>query len=189
MKCPTLTMRKLNIWPPSLTRNSSIFAHFIVTGHRLLITNLSRKQMETFKILFVQNFLATPKNLSCPKFGGGQGGRGRGGGGIILHHQQIQSDRGGGTQQSFIPGDCAPRSKPSPFYMPSLTAKVTLSHINNRNTASLFRQSVGEILKDPFKYLKLQFFPTPLYNQLVEFLSFYILLAWQGTPFGWSSSV
>ena len=38
----------------------------------------------------------------------------------------------GGTEQSFIRGGSAPRSKPLPFYIPFLTEKVTLSYIFHR---------------------------------------------------------
>ena len=43
-----------------------------------------------------------------------------------------QGEGGGGTQQSFIRGGSAPRSKPLPFYIPFLTEKVPLSYTFRR---------------------------------------------------------
>ena len=44
----------------------------------------------------------------------------------LVWHVQIRG--GGGTQQSFILGGSAPRSKPLPFYIPFLREKVPLSY-------------------------------------------------------------
>ena len=38
------------------------------------------------------------------------------------------SPPGGGDKHSFVRGGSAPRSKPSPFYIPFLTEKVPLSY-------------------------------------------------------------
>ena len=74
---------------------------------------------------------------------------------ITLHLVFILFQQGGGS---------APRSKPLPFHIPFLTEKVLLSyafdgkkeplsHTNKSVMNPIFRYSVQDILKRPYRYL------------------------------------
>ena len=60
----------------------------------------------------------------------------------------------GGTQQSFIRGGSAPRSKPSPFYVPFLIEKVPLLHTSHRKWYPFHIPSWGFKIICPFQIPK-----------------------------------
>ena len=78
---------------------------------------------------------------------------------------------GGGTQQSFIRGGSAPRSKPLPFYVPFLIEKVPLLHTSHRKWYPFHIPSWGFKIFCPFQIPKWQFsLPFPIL-ELVPTLS------------------
>ena len=87
--------------------------------------------------------------------------------------------RGGSTQQSFIRGGSAPRSKPLPFYVPFLIEKVSLLHTSHRKWYPFHIPSWGFKIFCPFQVPKWQFsLPFPIL-ELVKSLPFHIPPAYQ----------
>ena len=113
-----------------------------------------------------------------------------GGGAAICEPTSEAGVRGGGgggggrgTQQSFIRGVSAPRSKPLPFYVPFLIEKVPLLHTSHRKLYPFHIPSWGFKIFCLFQIPKWQFSLLFPILELVKSLPFHIPPAQKRYPF------